>query len=373
MSEKKNVKEEFPNISLVTILHDWEQFYPLFKHNWDTLDYPKDKIEWIFIDDSKTDHSDIVYSIDSENILYIRVFGDEYLEKIEFPKDDDKVTWNYFKKTNTLPNGFKRDYAVGMCSHEYIFHLDFDCIYQPNVLKRKLKFLRNNRLGCVYCKNMLCHDIYGKKLYKVEGNFGFESTLLHTKEFWEQSGFKWEDLRMEAVAFYHNKGSERKMDNYYDTIKILSVHNANDYRPKEVTLENMNINIPEIVDTLKIDVHPIQVSLYDVFKDNSINVLGLDSMILDHIKRENWNMNNISIEKKTKEKLIIKEIKEFKKDFDLCIINVKFPIWKIFDSIKFNIVLFESDKNIEQMDSILKSKNYLNFNGLYFHKDYLLN
>lgn len=373
MSEEKVIKEEFPNISLVTILHDWEQFYPLFKHHWNTLDYPKDKIEWIFIDDSKTDHSDIVYSIDSENILYLRVFGDEYLEKIEFPKDDDKITWNYFKKTNTLPNGFKRDYAVGMCSHEYIFHLDFDCIYQPKVLKRKLKFLRTNRLGCVYCKNMLCHDIYGKKLYKVEGNFGYESTLLHTKEFWKQSGFKWEDLRMEAVAFYHNKGSERKMDNYYDTIKILSVHNANDYRPKEVTLENMDIKIPEIVNTLNIDIHPIQVSLNDVFKGNSINVLGLDSMILDHIKRENWNMNNIFIEKKKKEKSIIKDIKELKKDFNLCIINVKFPIWKVFDSVKFNIVLFESDKNIEQMDSILKSKNYLNFNGLYFHKDYLLN
>ena len=181
----------------------------------------------------------------------------------------------------------------------------------------------------------------GKNYIKLKEKFGFESTLLHTKEFWKQSGFKWEDLRMEAVAFYHNKGSERKMDNYYDTIKILSVHNANDYRPKEVTLENMDIKIPEIVDTLKTDIHPIQVSLNDVFKDNSINVLGLDSMILDHIKRENWNMNNIQIEKKTKEKSIIKEIKEFKKDFDLCIINVKFPIWKIFDSIKFNIVLFE--------------------------------
>ena len=43
--------------------------------------------------------------------------------------------------------------------------------------------------------------------------------------------------------FHYNKGSERKMDNYYDTIKILSVHNANDYRPKEVTLENMDIKI----------------------------------------------------------------------------------------------------------------------------------
>ena len=108
MSEKKIVKEnDLPNISLVTILHDWKQFFPLFKHHWDTLDYPKDKLEWIFIDDSKTDHSDIVYSIDSDNILYLRVFGDEYLEKIEFQNDDDKITWNYFKKTNRRISSYK--------------------------------------------------------------------------------------------------------------------------------------------------------------------------------------------------------------------------------------------------------------------------
>lgn len=369
------VKEEFPNISLVTILHDWNQFYPLFKHHWDTLDYPKDKLEWIFVDDSKEDHSDIIYNIsnDSENILYLRVDADEYLEKIEFPKDDDKTTWNYFKKTGKLPEGFKRDYAVGMTSHDYIFHLDFDCIYQPKVLKRKLKFLRNNRLGCVYCKNMLCHDIYGKKLYKVEGNFGYESTLFHTKEFWKQSGFKWEDMRMEAVRFYHNKGSERKMDNYYDTIKILSVHNAQLYQPKEVTLENMDIKIPDIVESLTVDTHPIQVLLNDIFFNQKINVLGLDSQIVDHIKKDDWNINNLLIDKKMKEKVIVKQIKELNKEFNLCLLNTKFPIWKLFDSVKFDVILFESDKNSEQMDSILKSKKYLNFHGLYFHKDYLIN
>jgi len=371
---EKKIKDEYPNVSLVTILHDWNEFYPLFKHHWETLDYPKDKLEWIFVDDSKEDHSDIIYNIaDSDNILYLRVDADEFLEKIKFPNDDDKITWNYFKKTNTLPNGFKRDYAVGMTSHDYIFHLDFDCIYQPNAIKRKLKYLQKSRLGCVYCKSMLCHDIYGKKLYKVDGNFGYESTLFHTKEFWKESGFKWEDMRMEAISFYNNKGSERKMDNFYDTIKILSVHNSGAYQPKEVSFENMEVKIPDIVNELKIDVHPIQVQLNDLFFKNKINVLGLESQILDHIKKDDWSINNLSFEKKEKEKSIIKQIKELGKTFDLCLINMKYPIWKLFDSIKFNVILFESDKNLEQMDSILKSKDYLNFNGLYFHKDYLIN
>jgi len=375
MSENNKSKEDLPNISIVTILHDWEKFFPLFKYNWNNFDYPKEKLEWIFIDDSKNDYSDIIYDIDNnnENILYLKVDSDEYLEKINFPNDENKLIWNVFKKTKTLPIGFKRDYATGMCSSEYIFHLDFDCIYKSNVLKRKLKFLRNNRLGCVYCKEMLCYDLYGKKFYKTENKFGYESTLFHTKEFWSKSGFKWEDMRMEAINFYYNKGSERKMDNYYDTIKLLSVHNINLYQPKEISIENLNLKVPDMVNELSIDNHPIQVFLNDIFYQKNINVVGINSEILEHIKTDNWIIENILINKKMKEKNIIKEIKNLNKDFDFCIINTRFPIWKFFDSFKFDVILLESDKNHEQMDSILKSKNYFNFDGIYFNQDYLIN
>ena len=136
-----------------------------------------------------------LHHVDSENILYLRVFGDEYLEKIEFPKDDDKITWNYFKKTNTLPNGFKRDYAVGMCSHDYIFHMNMDCIYNKKSIERKLKFLQRVGAECIFCDTTLCYDIYGKEMYKTENPVaGYESTLFHTKDFWKKSGFKWEDV-----------------------------------------------------------------------------------------------------------------------------------------------------------------------------------
>ena len=72
--------------------------------------------------------------------MYIQVeHSDEYLEKIEFPKDDENYYGN-INKMKILPNGFKRDYAVGLTSNDYIFHLDIDTIYQPNSIKRKLRF-----------------------------------------------------------------------------------------------------------------------------------------------------------------------------------------------------------------------------------------
>lgn len=361
---------DLPNVSLVTILHDWTQFYVLFQYHWDTLDYPKDKLEWIIIDDSKEDHSDKIPI--HENILYMKVTSDEYLEKIEFPKDEEKYIWNYFNKMKILPNGFKRDYAVGMTSHDFIFHIDIDTIYQPKAIQRKLRFLKENKLECVYCKKMLCYDIYGKEIYKTENKIaGYESTLFHTKDFWKKSGFKWEDIQSEAVSFYYNKGLDRTMDNYYDTIKILSVHNMNLFQPVRITLENMKINIPDIVNTITVQDHPLQYNLIDRFYNQSINVLGINSEVINIVKQEKWETINISYDKKQKEKILKQQIEKLNQDFDLCFLNVKFPIWKLFETIKFKCIVIESEKNVEQMDSILKKNDYLPFNNLYFHKDYL--
>lgn len=364
--------ENLPNVSFVTIMHNWENFCILFENTWNTIDYPKDKLEWIIVDTSKKDNSNLI-PLD-ENILYIRIDSKDYLEKIKFDNDDDKLLWNYFKKVGRLPNGFVRDYAVGLTSNDYILHLDYDTIYHPNTIKRKLKFLKDNRLECVYCRSMLAYDIHGKGLYKIENKTdGYESTLFHTKSFWEKSGFKWNDVYSEAVSFYYGKGLERCMDNFYDTIKLLSIHNINKYKPVKVELENMNITIPDIVHELNISSHPISQTLYDIF-DEEINVVGIDSEIINIIKKDNWKCSNIVDEnKKVKEKVIIKKIKALDQKNDLCLLNTKYPIWSTFKSIDFDIVVLETNKNYEQMHSILKTNNYVYFENLYFNRNFLIN
>ena len=90
-----------------------------------------------------------------------------------------------------------------------------------NTIQRKLQFLRNNKLKCVYCKEMIAYDIYGRGMYKVQTKSvgGFESTLFYTRDFWEQGGFKWEDIRTEGASFCFGKCLERSIDNFYDCIK----------------------------------------------------------------------------------------------------------------------------------------------------------
>ena len=162
------------------------------------------------------------------------------------------------------------------------------------------------------------------------------------------------------------------MDNYYDTIKLLSIHNLNHYQPVKITLENMNIPIPEIIHTIQVKDHPLKGELDDLFDRKEVNVLSINSEIIDIIQSETWKVTKISHEKKEKEKKLIQRIQDLNQTFDLCILNTKFPIWNIFSKIQFQCIVNESEKNREQMDSILKKNNYLSFHNLYIHKEYLL-
>ena len=360
-----------PTVSIVTVLDDWSQFNILLNNHWNSLDYPKDKLEWIIVSDSVNDYSGDIPG--DENILYFQLKSEEYLEKITFKNDENELIQNYFKKTGKLPSGFKRDYAVGITSNEYIFHLDVDCIYTPKVIRKKLKFLKDNKLECCYCKAMLAYDIYGKGLYKVDNKVaGYESTLFHSREFWVKGGFKWEDIVSEALSFYYGKGLDRAMENFYDTVKLLSLHNHTKYQPIKIELKNYNVEIPDIVSKLDVSEHPILLEINNVFREN-INVLGIQSELLTVFKNDKWSIQNIEENNKLKEKPLIKQIKGFEKDFSLCFINTKNPIWTIFKNIHFDCIMLESSKNREQMDHILKENNFVVFDNLYFNKSFLLN
>ena len=126
--------DELP--SVITICN-WSNFCRTFEHKWNVLDYPKEKLEWIIVDTSSENHSDLIPL--NDDILYIHIKSEDYLDKIKFKNDDDKILWTYFEKTKKIPYGFMRDYAVGLSSNEYIA-IDFDTIYGPNTIKRKLNF-----------------------------------------------------------------------------------------------------------------------------------------------------------------------------------------------------------------------------------------
>lgn len=293
----------------------------------------------------------------------------EYLDRIEFKKDDEKIIYNYFLKTDTLPNGFKRDYGVGLSSNEYIFHMDIDMYYKPKSLKNRLKFLKKNRLECIFCDSLLCYC--DNKIYKTEDSLrAYEGTIFHTREFWKNSGFEWNDIKDEGNAFHYNRGNDRKMDMYYDNIKYINIHNISLYQLKEVKIDGKKIDVSEDLLEIKVNMNPVEFQLKKFFKEG-YNLLGLNSNIINHFS--DVEKENIIIEKKIKEKHLINQVKGLKKDFNILIYNYKTEIWNLFKEKSFDIILFETNKNFSSMQSILEKNNYIFYENLFINKNYLIN
>jgi hypothetical protein len=252
------------NVSIVTIIHGDKEFIPLIKYNYNNIRKDKENIDIFIIDDGNHDLSDDFKGL--YNCNYIHLDNNDksnFYEKIkESIKKEDLLNINkinFEKKKNILPNGFLRDYACGLSDKDYIFHMNKDCIYNPKSLIRKESYLSKNRIDCVYCDKMLCYDIYNKDIYKSESSFKiYEGTLFHSKEFWKFKGFNWYDINNEANMFQYSNDNSRILDNYYDTIQLLHIHNMNQYNPIKIELEGININIPELINDLNINEHPFK-------------------------------------------------------------------------------------------------------------------
>jgi len=290
-------------------------------------------------------------------------------------KEPNKSLLFYEKKRNKLPNGFLRDYGCGMSSHENIFHMNADCIYGSKSIERKTSFMKRVGAECVYCDTTLCYDIYGKQLYKTESPSKiYESTLFHTREFWKRRGFLWHDTMNEGKAFHYNNGQDRKLDNYYDTIQILSIHNMNHYQPIQVSLEGLKIDIPEIISDIQIIEHPFKNIINELFL-GKISILGLESEFLVNVEKdERWSTHNIT--GKWKQTKLSKMASDIDKSFNVFLYSSGRPAWSLFKDIPFDIIILETEKNYEQMKSIImenKTHEYIHVRGLFIRREFLEN
>ena len=378
-----SVAETQPCISVITLLHGEREFIPLIQANFQEFDYPKEKLELIVVDDGK--ESLMSEFLEDERYLYLHLSEteiEEFIQKIQFQDDPKDILKNYQLKIKNLPNGFKRDYGVGMSSHDFMFHMDCDTSYHKNAITRKLNFLQQKKVGCVYNSSVLCHDFHSKdysRLYKSESPYKiYECTLLHTKEYWSRGGFRWSDLTCEGRFFSDNHGPQRVMDNYYDSVKILSIRNVQGYRPMALDLKKSEFKYElkrDILDTLDIQVNPVKDSLENLFSDkDTVQVLGIESEFIDSLESdERYSCHNI--QGKWKQTKVAKQIKEIGSHFQVLLFGSKQPAWSLFEHIEFDTIFMETQKNMDQMHGIIqqcKKFTYIYLNGVYINESILL-
>jgi hypothetical protein len=370
-------------VSIITILHGDKEFIPLIRDNYNNFlnkvnhtNYLQD-LELVIVDDGKENL--IKEFCDLDNILYLHLSGEEVekynKEIIDNYKQPNKSLLYYEKKRSRLPDGFLRDYGCGMSSHDNIFHMNMDCIYNPKSIERKINFMKRTGAECVFCDTTLAYDMYGKELYKTESPFKiYESTLFHTREFWKRRGFQWSDTVNEGKAFHYDNGIDRKMDNYYDTIQLLGIHNINQYKPVKVSIDGLDIKIPDIVSEINIIEHPFKKYINELFNDE-ISILGLESEFLVNVENDDhWKTHNIT--EKWKQTKLSKMVKAVDDKFNVFLYSSKHPAWDLFKNVQFDIIILETYKNYEQMCGIIlenKVHEYIHVKGLFIRKDFLEN
>ena len=370
-------------ISIITLLHGEKEFIPLIKDNYDRFTNKNNQsnyaqeLELVIVDDGKEDLKSSFTDLD--NCIYIHLNKEEinkFMDTIdENCKLPNKINLKYHRKIKNLPVGFKRDYACGISSYDYIFHMNSDCIYNKKSIERKINFIKRSGSECIFCDTTLCYDIYGKQLYKSHSPVKiYESTLFHTRNFWKRKGFVWHDTNYEGKQFHYNNGVDRKMDNYFDTIQLLGIHNMNMFNPVKVELENLEIEIPELISDINLTEHPFVKYINDFFNDINPQILGIGSEFLVNVENDTsrWQTNNIT--EKWKQPKLAGLVKNINNEFNVLLYNSKYPAWDLFNHVQFDIIILETNKNYEQMISIIsncKEYKYIQIKGIFIREDFL--
>ena len=203
--------KEYPNVSLVTLVHNRKEFFNLSVFNYNTCTYPKDKLEWIVYDTSKEDQK---------------------VEKLPPLEEREKDNIKYIHNEKVMSIGETRNSAVMECSNEIVIFNDDDDFYYPkNVTKRVEELLASGK-KIVGCTTIGCFNI-NKCISFIESNplsNNIQSrisvaTLGFYKSVWENNRFLDESIG-EAHDFILNNLSDFHEVSWEDIIVSL-VHRYN--------------------------------------------------------------------------------------------------------------------------------------------------
>ena len=128
------VEEDLPSISIITPTYNRKKIFPLAIYNYNSLNYPRDKLEWIIIDDSVEEQS-----VESQ-----------------LPPEDQREKYNikYIRLTEKQSITEKRTIGIKQAKNDFILLLDDDDYLYPDTLKMRLKEYTNIKRDKPYKKFM---------------------------------------------------------------------------------------------------------------------------------------------------------------------------------------------------------------------------
>jgi hypothetical protein len=172
--------EELPCISVITPLYNRRRFVELCIHNLLLTDYPKEKIEWVVVEDS--DNTD---EQSSDKI-------------IKFGRNAAPISVSYIPLEEKKDIGEKRNLGVYRAQHDIILMMDDDDHYPRTSFRRRVSWLLRHSWApkAAVCTTIACYDLVRgvSAVNSPPFTMGLkkrvsEATLVFKKSWWEEKKF----------------------------------------------------------------------------------------------------------------------------------------------------------------------------------------
>jgi glycosyltransferase involved in cell wall biosynthesis len=171
-NKNKNKTKTLPLVSLCTPTFNRRPFIPYMIKCFEHQTYPKDKIEWIIIDD-----------------------GDDPIE--DLVKNIPQVKYFYYKEKMYL--GKKRNLMHSKCSGDILIYMDDDDYYPPQRISHAVETLQNNpkyiaagssEMHIYFASKQLTYQFgpYGPQ-HSTAATFAFRKELLEQTSYNEEAAF----------------------------------------------------------------------------------------------------------------------------------------------------------------------------------------
>ena len=191
--------EDCPPISIVTLLYNRRKFFDLACHNIMLSDYPKEKIEWVIVEDSDDPEENA-----SDRVIQVGLKAAP-LTLVYVPLD---------KKT---PISEKRNLGCKRSKNDIILFMDDDDHYPETSIRRRVAWLTKHpwQPKAVGCTTIACYDLLrGVSAVNTPpwnlplGQRISEATLCFYKQWWQERHFTFKQDIAEGEDFV--KGRERE-------------------------------------------------------------------------------------------------------------------------------------------------------------------
>lgn len=220
----KNKLSKFPFVSICTPTFNRRPFVPMMIKCFEHQTYPKDKIEWIIIDDGTDKIEDLVV----------------HIPQVKYFKYDEKLTL-----------GKKRNLSNEKASGEIIVYMDDDDYYPPERVSHAVETLRKNpKALCAGSSAMLIYFKHINKMYQfgpygpnhaTAATFAFKRELLLKTKFNEDAAVAEEKffLKDYTIPF-------AQLESNKSIIVFSHIHNSFDKKDLLNQMPNPYVNESQI-------------------------------------------------------------------------------------------------------------------------------